>query len=161
VALVVAKGAPPEVAGRVSCEVVKPEDRWFSLYYTLDDRCWGFLAEHSESGLFSYERAGKRVVPSFHRFEHVALFVRHLPGQPTIERGGSYDLAPAYAFATGALDAAPGRFDDVWWFLVGVANAAELDTALAFPTDGEEPRAALRECFDAFRDSLEHLDDVR
>lgn len=138
-----------------------PEDRWCSIYYALDDGCWGFLAEHSESGVYACESRGKRRVPSFHRFEHVALFVKQFEGSPATERGGSYDLRPTYEYATGARELAPGNVEDVWWFLIDVAMSADPDVALAYPSDGEEPRAALRECFDAFRGALEHLDVVR
>jgi hypothetical protein len=134
------------------------EDRWYSLHYTLNERCWGFVVEHSERGVYAYERGARWVVPSFHRFEHTALFVRQFAGRPTLELGGSHDLAPAYAYATGALEEPPEALEDTWWFLLYVAQAARLDDALAFPTDGEEPRSALRECFEAFRRALEHLD---
>ena len=63
-----------------------------------------------------------------------------------------------YAYATGALEEPPEELEDAWWFLLDVAQAARLDDLLAGPTDGEEPRAALRECFEAFRRALEHLD---
>lgn len=137
------------------------EDRWYSCVYTLDDARWGFLAEHSEAGFYAYEKAGRRVVPSFHRFEHAALFVRQLEGQPELERGGSYDLAPAYAYARGALAERPEGLDDAWYFLLDVADAAELDGSLPAPSAGPEARAALLACFEAFLRALEHLDDAR
>lgn len=134
------------------------DDRWYSLLYTLDDRCWGFLIEHGDEGVYAYEKGERRVVPSFHRFEHAALFARQFSARPELARGASHDLAPLYAYATGALDAPPEALEDTWWFLLDVARAAGLDDLLAHPTDGEEPRQALRECFDAFRRALEHLD---
>jgi hypothetical protein len=134
------------------------DDRWYSMHYSLDERCWGVLVEHGERGVYAYEKGGRWVVPSFHRFEHAALFARHCAGRPELESGASHDLAPAYAYATGALEEPPDELEDVWWFLLDVAQAARLDALLAGPTDGEEPRAALRECFEAFRRALEHLD---
>ncbi|MBL8678174.1 MAG: hypothetical protein JNK05_03370 [Myxococcales bacterium] len=136
-----------------------PKDRWYAMYYILDDDCWGLLAEHSESGVYATEHKGKRVVPSFHRFEHVALFVRQFDGSPAIERGASYDLVAVHEYATGAREIVPDNVEDVWLFLIDVAMAADPELALAYPSDGEEPRAALRECFDAFRAALAHLDD--
>jgi hypothetical protein len=135
------------------------DDGWYSLQYTLDNRCWGYLVEHRDEGVYAYEKGVRRVVPSFHRFEHAALFARHLAARPALARGGSHDLAPLYAYATGALEAPPDALEDTWWFLLDVAHAAGLDDLLPRPSDGEEPRRALRECFDAFRRALEHLDD--
>lgn len=138
---------------------MESDDRWRSIDYVLDDRCWGFLAEHASAGVYAYESRGTRRVPSFHRFEHVALFVRQFDGAPTIERGGSFDLHPTYEYATGSRERAPDNVEDHWWFLVDVAMSAAPDSALPYPSDGEEPREALRECFDAFRAALVHLDE--
>ena len=131
---------------------------WMALCYTLDEDCWGYIAEHAERGVYAFERGARLVVPSFHRFEHAALFVRQLAGHPELERGGSIDLAPVWAYATEALEVAPAGLEDAWWLLVDVALAADPAAALAYPSDGEAPRPALRECLAAFRSALLHLD---
>jgi len=131
---------------------------WFSLHYTLDEHCWGYLLEHAEEGVYSYALGERRVVPSFRRFEHAALFARQLVGRPELARGGSYDLSAVHAYATHATETAPETLEDVWWFLLDVAGAAEEDAGLTDPPDAAEPRQALQACFAALHRSLLHLD---
>lgn len=134
------------------------EGTWFSLYYTLDDQCWGYLIEHVDDGVYSYRVEDRWVVPSFRRFEHAALFARQFPDRPSLERGGSYELGPAHDYATQAAAPAPDTLEDVWWFLVDVADAAEDDALLEGPEEAAEPREALAACFAAFHRAVLHLD---
>lgn len=135
------------------------EGPWLSIHYALSDPCWGYLIEHIDDGVYSYQVEDRWVVPSFRRFEHAALFAQQFEGRPQLGRGGSYDLAAAHAFATQSEGSPPDTLEDAWWLLLDVADAGEDDALLEGPEEAAEPREALRACFAAFHRSVLHLDD--
>lgn len=129
---------------------------WEAVHFDLDEDCFGFVLRDSDSAVHAYERAGRRLVPCFSRFEHAELFVAQWAERPKLTRGPSYDLSlldePEADEAVGA------EAEGAWLLVLDVLDAIGEGSDLELPVQGLPDESERREGLERFVRALDQLD---